>query len=487
MKDCFLVLDCGSSGVRAAAFSENGKSVASVHRKMRADFHAGGRAEYDGTVLLNAQLSVYKELLARVKEKGFRPVSLGVAAQRSTVAFWDRNTGEILAPVLSWQDGRAEEQLKKLRLSHEKVHAVTGLYKTHFYSAAKILWALENIPAVAGALKKGCLAAGPLTSLLIWNLTKEKTFYVDPTQAQRTMLFDIRKLQWDDDISAAFGIPRRILPELRPSVSDYGTCALAGVPVRAAIGDQQAAAFGLNVFEKGRAAFNFGTGAFFLAHTGSEPVAIKGLLTSVACHDQNGVSYLSEASVNSAGSALDWLQSAGLEFATSACDELCAQSKAPVLFLPALGGLGSPYWDYSVSPVITGLTPKTVKADFVRGAVEGIAPLVADNVNLMRRNGVEISSSRASGGLAASSYLLQYQSDILNLKIERAPVSEVTAFGCACLLARDSGVKTDSWFSGCDGSFSPSVSSGERKKRLARWRVFSDGAMALGRKLSQLS
>lgn len=486
MKDCFIVLDLGSSSVRALAFSADGETLAVARRAIRADFPRPGLAEYNGALFDEAVFAAYKELLAELKEDDLKPVSVGVTGQRSSVAFWDRETGDLLAPFLSWQDGRAVSALEHVSASQDEVHAITGLYKTQYYAAPKISWAIENLTPVRAAARAGRLCAAPLNTYITWKLTEGKVYACDPTHAQRTLLYDIYNLCWDTGLISEFGVPSGVLPQVRPSVGDYGVCAETGLPIRLSIGDQQSAAVGMGVVAEGQSAVNYGTGAFFLAHTGEFAPDVRGLLTSIACQTGENVSYLLEASVNSAGSALDWLKSVGVDFDAASCDELCRSSERPVMFLPAMGGLGSPYWDFSVSPVITGIGPTTTKADIVRGALEGIAHCIADNVLLMRSSGVKITAGRASGGLSECDYLLSYQSSIFGFPLVRASVSEITAFGAAYLLAEDAGADPSKWAALAGGMvFNPSMALEDVEGALERWREFSALGIEMGHKLAR--
>ncbi|MDD4004225.1 MAG: FGGY family carbohydrate kinase [Elusimicrobiaceae bacterium] len=485
MKDCFIVLDLGSSSVRAMAFSADGGTVAVVRRPIRAEFPRPGLAEYDGAFFGDSALGAYHSLLDEIRPAGWSPVSLGVTGQRSTVALWDRASGEILAPFLSWQDGRASMMLDTVSATQDEVHAITGLYKTQYYAAPKIAWAIENLLEVRRAARAGRLCAGPLNAYVVWRLTCGKVFACDPTHAQRMLIYDIHNLRWDDRLISEFGVYASALPEVRPSVGDYGLCADTGIPIRVSIGDQQSAAIGMGVVGAGQSAVNYGTGAFFLANTGADAADVRGLLTSIACQNGDEISYLLEASVNSAGSALDWLKSVGVPFNYDDCEKLCRQSVNPVMFLPALGGLGSPYWDFDVSPVITGILPTTTTADIVRGALDGIAHCIADNVLLMRKSGVVINSGRASGGLSDCDYLLSYQSAIFGFPLERAAVKEITSFGTAYLLARDGGLEPAGWAGlATDRVFMPELGPQEVESALARWRDFSRLSIELGHRLA---
>lgn len=441
----FIALDQGSSSSRALAFDAQGRLVARAVRGVDTRRPAEGLAEFDAWALLAGQLEALFEVLKQLPP-GAGAAALAVASQRSTVVFWDKQTGRPLAPALSWQDGRATQEAEQVPLSQEEVHRWTGLYKTPFYSAPKITWTLKNHPQAAQAAQAGRLCVGPVASYLIWHLTQGRTFACDPTQAQRTLLLDLSTRAWHEPLLSAFGVQRGWLPEIKHTVDDYGVFEHEGwrIPIRVCIGDQQAALQALRV-GPGGACINYGTGAFFMCHTGTECQILPGLLTSPGVDRAQGAEYLLEGPVNACGTVFTWLNALGISFAMEEVDALCAASKHPVQLLPALGGLGAPYWDFTVSPVWAGLSPATQKADLVRGAVDGIALLLADIVFYAERYGVKSREIKVAGGLSKSRALLQTQADILQTQLLPCAEAESTAAGAALLAAQESGLDTQSW------------------------------------------
>ncbi|NLO91298.1 MAG: glycerol kinase [Elusimicrobia bacterium] len=430
---CFLVLDQGSSSSRAFAVSASGAILARAQKPLLPSFPRQGWAEYDPDALLSSQLAVLDEVLAQLPPR-MKPVSLGITSQRSTVLLWDADTGRCVCPALSWQDGRALQQLGLLSMGNSALFSITGLYKTPYFSAPKIRWCLDNYPEAAELLAKGRLRAGPVTSYLLWHLSGGKVFVVDPSLAQRMLLFNIRTGDWDASLLEAFSLPRTMLPEVKPSFGAMAVLNRNGLelPVSVCLGDQQAALCGAGGWRHGVSVINYGTGAFFLSNTGSQACLVHGLLCSAGWADSAGaLSYLAEGTVHSASSMFDWLMQIGLDFKKSDIDALYAQSKHPILALPALGGLGSPHWDYGVGTTMAGFTPHTTKADIVRGVVEGIAFLVSDIALPLALAGVSLDSIVASGGLANLDCLLQFQADILQKPVRRAAETETSALGVA--------------------------------------------------------
>ena len=483
---CFMVLDQGSSNSRAVAVGTGGAVIAKTSRRLLAGFPAAGLAEYDANRLLQSQLDALDELLDAIPP-AFEIAGLGVTSQRSTVVLWDKKTGEPLAPVLSWQDGRAAELLDSIAVAHEEIHAVTGLYKTPYFSAPKILWCLKNCPPVKKAAEEGRLAAGPVASYIVWKLTGGAVFASDPTLAQRMLLFDLRDFNWSARLLELFSVPEGCLPRLQPSVADYGVynSRRGAIEIRAMLGDQQSAMLGAGAFASDSAMVNYGTGAFFMAATGGRRSGAAGMLESAAWQSSaGGKTYLLEGAVTAASSMLDWLNQLGLQFSVGEIDALCAQSRTPPLVLCALGGIGSPYWDYKTATVVAGLTPETKKADMVRGTLEGLAHLVGRNAFAALESGAGFSKVLASGGLSNSDFLLQFQSDLLQLPVVRSAEPETTALGAAWLLAKSSGADTAGWFAG-GKVFSPSVSPEKAKKLAARWLAFYESARAMSAKISE--
>ncbi len=475
-KRFIVAIDLGTSGVRAFAVGPEGTVQAQRSAALAPARPQEGLSEYEADTLLQTQKRVLDDLLDDIGPQ--RVLALAVTCQRSTVVLWDKKTARPLAPVLTWEDGRAYAQAQRAEISQEEVHTLTGLYKTPYFSAPKITWCLQNIPAVRQAAQAGTLAAAPVASYLIWHLTNGKTFAADATLAQRMLLWDLHTQNWSDKLCRAFSVPREILPQLKPSVGDYGAYAYKGVsiPIRACMGDQQASVAFMDISPE-QACINYGTGAFFLYNTGvQKPVLLPGMLTSVSPSPADGkASFLLEGPVNAAGSVLQWLQAQGIAFDAPETEALCQTARNPVWFFPALGGLGAPYWDFALSPVAAGLSPRTRKADWVAGAVRSIAFLMTDIAAYVQKNGFKILSPlKASGGLSQVQWLLQQQADLLQKEITPLQEAESTVLGAARLAAAGSGVDTRAWRPKTDEKIYPAVSSAESGALYRKWNAFAD-------------
>lgn len=458
--------------------------IARVKVRLSTRYPQSGWVEHDAQELLSSQLHVLEKLLAQIPS-GVKPVSMGIAAQRSTIILWDRKTGEALVPAISWQDGRAAHELQETNLEESVVFFKTGLFKAHYYSAPKIRWCLKNVPAVASALAEGRLAAGPVTSFILWHLTKGEVFAVDPTMAQRTLLFNVESFQWDAELLKAFAIPREILPDIVPTTGNIGEFVTNGVriPIQAAIGDQQAVMSGVGAGSENMAAVNYGTGAFLLLNTGNRLHRVPGLLSSIGGLDSDGNrSYLLEGTVNSAATMLRWLkEGAGMFQSPGTVDEICGRAHSRVFVLPAIGGMGAPHWDYQTFTTITGLTGESKQEDIIRGAVDGIAFLIADIACLLREKGLPVSELRASGGLSRIDYLLQFQSDILQVPVLRMAESETTALGVARLLAKHNGLEMEKI--GVDRKFEPGLDKQQAGALLKKWKSFVSNCKTMSAEL----
>lgn len=472
-----IVLDQGSSSSRALALDMDGNIRYKSQHRLETVYPAPGRAEHDAEKLYATQFDSLSEVLSRLPEGAETP-ALAIAAQRSTIVLWDKNTGAPLAPALSWQDGRALELLGKIQLSNTRIHELTGLYKTPYYSASKIAWALENFPAVKAAAAEKRLLAAPVASYIIWRLSGGKAFVIDPSQAQRTLLFNLKRLKWEPKLLAAFGISQAFLPEIRPSIGRMGVIELDGrrLPVTAMLGDQQAAMLGLGLEAPNAGALNYGTGAFLLVNTGTLPVKIRGLLNSFgwqAGPSKKDVCYFTESTVNSAGTALDWLKvKFGLFNDISEVDSMCRKSKNRLYCLPAIGGIGAPYWDFSTFTTFTGFSPHSDKYDVVRGVTEGIAYMVGDAFDLVKKKGFKIEELKVSGGLSKIDWLLQFQADITGARISALEETEATAIGAGLAAARGLGL-SPSWKPVVSSRvFEPSIGEEERQNLIRGWRSF---------------
>lgn len=430
----FAVLDLGSSSFRCALLNSKDNIIKLVQKPVRPDLPKTGYVQYDGEKLLKLQIFLLDKIL-NFAPNGAKILAIGIASQRSTIVLWDKNTGKTLCPVLSWQDGRAGSELKNIKLSQEEVFKITGLYKTPYYSAAKISWCIKNFSKVKSAQKKGTLLCGALPTYLIWHLTRGRTFAIDPTMAQRTLLFDINKLKWSNKLLASFGVKQNILPKITPSNANFG--AYKNIPIITMLGDQQSALAGVKAFKKGDAMLNYGTGAFLLANTGNKIMKVPGLLTSVNWQDEGKkASYILEGTIHSAGSIFDWLKKLGFDFDIKKLDYYCTHSATNPLVLPALGGLGAPYWDFTTEVVMAGLSPQSKKEDIIKGALQGIAFLASVIAGEIRKSGIKINEIKVSGGLSASDYLLGFQSDLMQIPTIREQERETTLKGVYYLMLK---------------------------------------------------
>ena len=492
MAEVIVALDQGSSSSRALAFDVRGRELAKAQRPLWTLHTAHGRMEHDPDELLRGQKAALEELLRKLGRR--KPKAIGLAAQRSTILFWDRKTGRPVGRALSWQDGRAGPITDALAERRAEAYEKTGLVLTPYYSAGKIAWALKNWPAVRRLADQGRLAVGPVTTFLVWHLTKGEVFAADPTMAQRTLLFNLGTMDWDADLLKWFGVPREALPMIRPSYGDWGRLAGsgdgAGIPIAAALGDQQSAVIGLGVRAPAEGVLNYGTGAFFLLNTGAEKPVVPGLLRSVALQKPGGsATFLLEGTVHAAGTSFDWLrENLGLLKSTSEVDKLCklsAKGGKRVLSLNAIGGLGAPRWDYQTFAGLVGLTSQTGKEDVVRGVTEGIAFLIADIVQAIRGSGFGIQSVRCSGGLSRIDYLVQFQSELLQMPVARCAEKEATALGAAALAAEASGAAPLDSFppAPAEKTFKPALKADDARRLLEGWSRFAQGMQGLSAEL----
>lgn len=486
MSRLVVALDQGSSSTRALAINEKGKVIERAQVGVATKRPKAGWFEHDPAALAGGAARVLEEALAPLARQDVAGV--GVAAQRSTIVLWDAKSGKPLCPAFSWQDGRAAAVVAPLQDRQKDAHRITGLYLTPFYSAPKIRWALDNVPAVRRALDAGTLRAGPISTWLIWKLTRGEVFVCDPSMAQRTMLLDLETLDWSAPMLALFGIPREILPSLCSSAGEVGLVKVGHrtLAILASVGDQQAAALGLGGGEPGASVLNHGTGAFFLYNAGTSARRIPGLLTSVGWRvDGRKPMYLVEGTVHAAGTSFEWLrENLGVLEKGQDVDRLCRASEHRLFALMAIGGLGAPRWDYRTPTAFYGLNSRTKPADLVRGVTEGVGFLISDVVAAMRAGGLSPSLARASGGLSRVDHLLQFEADVTRLTIDRAEEAEATAFGAASLAADAAG--DAAWAARLrrpklGKTFTPEMDAGEAAALTGSWRRFVDAQAALAK------
>ena len=441
-----VAIDAGTTSVRSIAFDEQSAEVASAQSEFPQYFPRPGWIEHDPAEIWEAVTRTLSELVVCLDGEAI--AAIGIANQRETVVLWDRATGTPLYRAIVWQDRRTSQRCRDLEeLGHgPRVQEVTGLVLDPYFSATKLEWLAQTLPIELD----GDVAFGTIESWLIWNLTGGAHHVTDTTNASRTSLLDLRSLRWSEEMLDLFGIPESILPEVRPSTRRIGTTATnlpipAGIPVSGAAGDQQASLFGHGCFAPGEAKSTFGTGSFVLTNAGATaPDPGEGLLATVGwTADGGATTYALEGSVLATGAAVQWLRD-GLGIIGDAAElgDLAASvdSTDDVFFVPALAGLGSPWWDADARGTILGLTRGTQPAHIARAMVEAIALQTRDVIEAMASQGVNISSLRVDGGVAAMDLLLQIQADQLGVPVVRAATKETTALGAAYLAGLAEGV-----------------------------------------------
>ncbi len=473
MSDMIISLDQGSSNSRAALIeARSGKILAK--KFVSVPFEASqNTVSYDGAALFNTQMEALQEMLDYAGLGQIKAIAL--TAQRSTIVLWDKETGSALCPILSWLDGRATQISAQNPLAQEVFHQKTGLYNTPYFSAPKIKWCLENYPHVKKAYEVGRLCVGPVSSFILWRMSEGKIFACDPTFAQRTLLFNINTQTWDEELLKSFGLKKDILPEIKYSFDDYGS--YENIPVKLCLGDQQAASAACGLLEQGNANINYGTGAFFLLNIGQNRAFVDGILTSLSWNSkEKNCDYILEAPLNTAGSLFTWLQKLGLDFTLQNLHDIAKKAKEDILFLPALGGLGAPLWNYNLKPVIAGLEVSSTKEDIIFSAVRGLNFVMTDIIYYLKQKGYNISSLQMSGGLSKDGVLPQLQSDILQMPLAQQEEKETTLIGAAAVCAKNMGFDVDVWQTNLK-SFTPKISSEEATRQYARWRKFFDWAI----------
>ncbi len=439
-----LAIDQGTTGSRAIAFDTNGKIVATSYREFPQVFPKPGWVEHDPMEILK---SVYHTIRAVLDEIPVGTVAaIGITNQRETSVVWDGKSGRPLYNAIVWQCRRTSkrcDEIKRDAAAVETIKEKTGLPVDAYFSATKIEWLLKNVPSVSARAKKGRLLFGTTDAWILWNLTGGAVHATDYTNASRTMLFNIKKKEWDDDILRVFGIPRSLLPGVKKSSGIYGTTVRCqnlpgGIPIAGIAGDQQAALFGQTCFEAGSIKNTYGTGSFILLNAGGKKIISKsGLITTLGCDAHGDPAYALEGSVFVAGAAVQWLRD-GLKVIKSASEtEEIARGvgdNGGVYFVPAFVGLGAPHWDQHARGSIVGITRGTKAAHLVRAALEAICFQTKDVVLAMEKDsGIKIRQLKVDGGASKNDFLCQFQADILGMEVVRPKVTEITSLGAAYL------------------------------------------------------
>ena len=440
MKKYIVSLDQGTTSSRTIIFDKSGNIVSMAREEIKQIYPSAGWVEHDPMEILSSQLSTLNKAIKDAKIDISEIASIGVTNQRETTVVWDKCSGKPIYNAIVWQCRRTTsycEALKEKGLE-DYVRSTTGLIIDAYFSGTKIKWILDNVSGARDRAKEGALLFGTIDTWLIWNLTKGKVHATDYSNASRTMLFDINHLVWDELLTNEMNIPRDILPEVRNSSGSFGEMEIDGVkiPITGVAGDQQAALFGQECFDKGAVKNTYGTGCFMLMNTGDKPVASKsGLLTTIAWGIGGQINYALEGSVFVGGAVIQWLRDELKLIKSSEESEAIAtsiKSSDGVYIVPAFVGLGAPFWDMNCRGIITGLSRGTGRDQIVRAALESIAYQVKSIIETIENDeGIWIKDFKVDGGASANNFLMQFQADILNVKVERPKMIESTALGAA--------------------------------------------------------
>lgn len=478
-----LALDQGTTSSRAMIFDRAGNVAARAQRETTLEYPNPGWVETDPAALWEGALAVARQALADVGAR--RIDTIGIANQRETTLLWDRASGAPLHNAIVWQDRRTETHCERLREGGyaEMIRQRTGLVVDPYFSATKLAWLLEHVRGARERAIRGELCFGTVDSWLVYKLTGGRVHVTDPSNASRTMLYNIHTGSWDDALIDLLHIPRQLLPEVVPNSAVRGHTDArwfgAAIPIGGVAGDQQAATFGQHCVRPGMAKATYGTGCFILANTGREPVmSCQRLLATVGWNVEGQTDYLLEGSVFMGGAIVQWIRDLGLIGHSSEIEALATSvaNTGGVTLVPAFTGLGAPYWDAGVRASLTGMSRSSSKAHIARAALDAIALQCADVLQAMQQApGLVVSELRVDGGASANNYLMQLQADLLGLPVLRPRVLETTALGAARLavLAME-GAGAVEWQLG--RQFEPRWSADQREMSLAHWRRAIDHA-----------
>lgn len=483
-KKYIMALDQGTTSSRCILFDKSGKICSMAQREFEQIYPKPGWVEHNPMEIWSSQLGVLTEAMAKIGVGPDEIVAIGITNQRETTIVWNRHTGEPVYNAIVWQCHRTAGMVEELVEEGlgEVIRKKTGLVPDAYFSATKIAWILDNVPGARKAAEAGDLVFGTVDTWLIWNLTKGKIHVTDYTNASRTMLYDIHKLCWDEELLKRFRIPVSMLPEVKPSSCIYGRTdkALLGgeIIISGAAGDQQAALFGQCCFNVGDVKNTYGTGCFLLMNTGTEAVVSKnGLVTTIAASGAEGVEYALEGSVFVAGAAIQWLRDGLRMIRTAGQSQEYAEEvedTSGMYIVPAFSGLGAPYWNQHARGTIVGLTRGCSKEHFIRATLESIAYQSYSVLRAMEQDaGTDITTLKVDGGASANNFLMQFQSDIMNATVHRPGCIETTALGAAYLAGlavgyfKDKEEIRENWQ--LSQEFIPAMEEEKRTKLLSGW------------------
>lgn len=486
MKKYILSLDQGTSSSRAIIFNSKGEICSKAQREFPQYFPKPGWVEHNPHEIWSSQASVIAEAITQIDINGLNIAGIGITNQRETTIVWDKDTEEPIYNAIVWQDRRTSEYCDELKRQGKTdvIRQKTGLILDAYFSATKIKWILDNVPGARKRAEAGKLMFGTVDSWLIWRLTRGECHVTDVSNASRTLLFNINTLDWDDELLELFDIPRSMMPEVKSSSEIYGytktTIFAHKVPIAGIAGDQQAALFGQMCTEPGTVKNTYGTGCFMLMNVGEKPILSKNnLLTTIAWKIGDKVEYALEGSIFVAGSVVQWLRDGlGIIRSSEEVEALAASvpDTAGVYFVPALTGLGAPWWDPYARGIICNLSRGATAAHIARAALEGIAFQTMDIVNAMANDaGVGLKDLKVDGGASRNNLMMQFQADILNVPVVRPTTTETTALGAAFL----AGLAVGYWNSideirnmtGIERIFTPSGDAETVKEKIEGWKV----------------
>ena len=475
-----IALDQGTTSSRALLINEVGKLIDVKQKEFKQIFPKQGWVEHDPIEILNTQLEVFEELISTISLSDI--ISIGITNQRETTVIWDKETGKPLYNAIVWQDKRTSgicDQMKKDGLE-SYTRENTGLVIDSYFSATKIKWIIENVEGVKTKINENKVLFGTIDTWLIYNMTSFKNHVTDYTNASRTMIYNIKNLEWDDRLCDYLKIPKSILPEVINSSSDFGNFNYNGfeIPIHGVAGDQQAALFGQSCFEDGMVKNTYGTGCFLLMNTGKNfKLSENGLITTLACTFDDKVNYAFEGSVFIAGAAIQWLRDSLKVIGKASETEKIAQSIEKlhdIYVVPAFAGLGAPYWDMYSRGAIFGLTRDTGVDHIIKATLESLAYQTKDIIDVMEKDsGIKLKSLKVDGGACMNNYLMQFQSDLLDCEVLRPEIIETTAMGAGYL----AGLQSNIWDKDqiiknqkIDRSFNPTINDSEREKMYRGWK-----------------
>lgn len=485
MAHYILSLDQGTTSSRSLLINKKGEIKAVAQKEFTQIFPKSGWVEHDPNEIWSSQASTIAEVISKFDVNGTNITGIGITNQRETTIVWDRATGKPVYNAIVWQDRRTSDYCDSLKADgHEDIiRNKTGLVVDSYFSATKIRWILNNVEGVRERAERGELAFGTVDTWLVWKLTQGRTHVTDVSNASRTMLYNINTLQWDDELIGLFDIPKSMLPEVKSSSEIYDhtntTIFASKVPIAGIAGDQQAAMFGQMCTEKGMVKSTYGTGCFLLLNTGQKPfISENNLLTTIAWQLNGKTTYALEGSIFIAGAVVQWLRD-GLGIIENARDvEALATSvedNGDVYFVPALTGMGAPYWDQYARGTIVGISRGTTKGHIARASLEGIAYQTMEILEAMNQDtNLEHKEIRVDGGASMNNFLMSFLSDILKVPVTRPKITETTAFGAAYLAGlatgywKDLDEIKDQWK--IDREFSPSLDTDTIEKYKAKWK-----------------